>query len=377
MLKTIAKIWLNRLIRKEKKKRHDIFQLSSVRSLLFVELTKFGDVVNILPAIQSFHDAFPKATLAVAFDSRFAEIFNHLEFPVKIIPFTNTRKLNGFLNSLSKTKEERCDVAISMSPGARNGILTLDTHAKAKIGYFAVLDSATPFLHETIVEGFGIELKHKATYGRENITLRAKKICSAIGIPWHDKITFTIQRSLKENVKKQLGLAPISPEKPVVIIHPFAGWKYREWKLSHFLSVARELAGKGSADVILIGMPDELEKVTREKPLPGGVKIFNAESIPNLLALYSMASLYIGNDSGPLHLASMAGVPCVGLFGPAPPELTAPAAGGNIHCYHRVECSPCDQLKCLHPEHPCMEYVASAEVLDAARKLLRIPVNAS
>jgi ADP-heptose:LPS heptosyltransferase len=371
----LAKIWLNRLIRKERGTVQGAIQPASITSLLFVELTKFGDVVTILPVLQSFHDELPKASITVAVQPQFAEIFRFLPFPVEVNPLQNTQTLNGFLNSLSKIKEKQYDLAVSMSPGIRNGILTLSTHAGAKIGYFEVVDSVTPFLHKSTVKAFGIDVKHEETYWRENISLRAKKICSSLGIGWNDNIAFTVPDALRENVRKQLGLAPASPGKPVVVVHPFAGWEFREWKFPNFLSLMQQLAG--SADVVVIGTKVELERITREKPLPGGIKIFDVSRTPELLTLYSISALYIGNDSGPLHLASMAGVPCVGLFGPASPELTAPVGKNNVYCYHKLDCSPCSQQRCVRPEHPCMDIITPDEVLSAVLMLLRLPVNAS
>jgi ADP-heptose:LPS heptosyltransferase len=371
MVKYFAKIWLNRLIHKEKGTARAAIQPGSIASLLFVELTKFGDVVTILPLLQSFHDAFPQASITVAVQPQFAGIFSFLSFPVEVIALQNTQSLNGFLVSRSKIKETQYDLAVSASPGIRNGILTLSTKAKAKIGYFEVLNSVTPFLHNSSVQGFGITLKREETYGRENIALRARKICSSLGIAWNDKISFAVPDALKDTVRTQLGL---HSEKPVVAVHPFAGWKYREWKFASFLSVMQQLTANSAVDVVVIGMQAELERVLQKQPLPGGIKIFDVSKIPELLALYRIAALYIGNDSGPLHLASMACVPCVGLFGPASPELTAPVGKDNAYCYHKLECSPCSQQRCVRPEHPCMELITQEEVLNAALKLL--PVNA-
>jgi ADP-heptose:LPS heptosyltransferase len=246
----------------------------------------------------------------------------------------------------------------------------------ASVGYFEILDSVTPFLHRSKVMGFGIRLKREEMYERENISYRAMKICSALDMPWKEKIFFNLSSTVREKVRIHLGITHASAEKPLVVIHPFAGWKFREWPLSNYMTIAKRMIENQSADVIMIGMQNEIERIGKDHTIPPDVKIFDAEHIPELLALFGRTALYIGNDSGPLHLASMAGVPCIGLFGPASPELTAPISERNVYLYHRVECSPCDQLRCLHTENPCINLILVNEVLDAASKFLIIPVNA-
>lgn len=82
------------------------------------------------------------------------------------------------------------------------------------------------------------------------------------------------------------------------------------------------------------------------------------------------ADLFIGNDSGPLHLAALLGVPVVGLFGPATPEHTAPYAARGVFVYRKVPCSPCSQTLCTMPANSCMNRITVEEVYDAASGLL-------
>lgn len=102
----------------------------------------------------------------------------------------------------------------------------------------------------------------------------------------------------------------------------------------------------------------------------GRVQFFPSSDVLDTAAMIQGAGLFVGNDSGPLHLAALLGVPVVGLFGPAPPERTAPFASRGVFMYRQVACSPCTQTTCAMPGNSCMNRIAVQEVFDVASGLL-------
>ena len=372
MLRFFAKIWLKWLIWRHTGISQNALDPSSIKSLLFIELTRFGDVVTMLPVIRSFHDAFPDATITVAVQAPYAGLLRYLPFSVGVIALKKTDSLWGFFRSVAVIRTIQSDLAVSMSPGIRNAALTLNTSAYAKIGYVDSRDTVTPFLHRYDVRGFGIEMKNES-YSGENITLRANKICLALGITPHDKVPLRIPPAAIASAKKSTG----SNGNPIVLLHPFAGWSYREWKHSNFTALAEKLAAGNPVNIIFLGTEREIARLRQRTSIPAGCTVVNPQHMDELMGLMGIASLYIGGDSGPLHLASMVGVPCVGLYGPASPELTAPVSAVNTYLYHKVDCSPCDQRRCIRPENPCINLIGIYNVLDAANALLRTPVPAA
>jgi len=85
------------------------------------------------------------------------------------------------------------------------------------------------------------------------------------------------------------------------------------------------------------------------------------------------ADLFIGCDSGPIHLATFLGVRSIGLYGPAAPELTRPVWSNSVMfrgLYHPVDCSPCDQRRCVRPGATCMGLISVGEVAETAKAIL-------
>lgn len=109
-----------------------------------------------------------------------------------------------------------------------------------------------------------------------------------------------------------------------VYLHPGAGKPKNRWPADRFATVARELLGRGRDVRLLEGPQDggtvEAVNAALTRPLP----VVRGETIPELAGRFARASLYIGNDSGPLHLAGAVGAPTVGIYGWTDPLEWAP-----------------------------------------------------
>ena len=94
------------------------------------------------------------------------------------------------------------------------------------------------------------------------------------------------------------------------------------------------------------------------------IPIHQAAGKVNLLvfaALCEKADIYIGNDSGPLHIATVMGAPSIGLYGPGDP-IFHPRLPNSRFLHHILECNPCDQVHCKYKEYPCIERITIDEV---------------
>jgi heptosyltransferase-2 len=153
----------------------------------------------------------------------------------------------------------------------------------------------------------------------------------------------------------------------MVIIHPGASKPPRGWHLERFLQVAEELT-KAQREVIFVS-GDPISTA----PYLSVIK----PSLNDFCALLRKSSLFIGNDSGPLHLAQQCGVPVVGIYGPGDPIVTGPRVlSPSRVVYHGFPCSPCRQkfFKECDPAPSnkpyCIETISIAEVLKASSDLL-------
>jgi ADP-heptose:LPS heptosyltransferase len=231
-----------------------------------------------------------------------------------------------------------------------------------------------PHLTTTPVESVGFSLRAEGHPGNGNITARSIAICRALGVQEGiEGPRLTLNKDASSHVGQQLRSIGITPPRPYVVIHPFAGWQYRMWDISNFNILAREIVERLNYDVLFLCSVEEAGYL-----LPSRIMFANDDRVrffpsPDLFAsalVIQQASLFIGNDSGPLHLAAALQVKTVGLFGPASPDLTAPPHRSGTFLYKKVDCSPCSQQQCIKPGHSCMMLISPDEVLAAVLNIL-------
>lgn len=159
---------------------------------------------------------------------------------------------------------------------------------------------------------------------------------------------------------------------PFALLHPTANKPLKRWPIAQFAALAKELHSRGMA-VVLVGTPSEqaaLDELATLCPLPTH-STAGALSLPEFAALASKAALYVGNDSGPMHIAAAVGAPVVGLFGPAEPHVFAPKGPRAAYLQHLQPCCPCDQVHCVQGRS-CVELIQVNEVLKVADLVMRI-----
>lgn len=165
--------------------------------------------------------------------------------------------------------------------------------------------------------------------------------------------------------------------RPLVGICPGATYgPAKRWGLSGFVEVASALRDRRDAKVILMGSAQEAAFIQgmSAKLGPGVLDMSGRTDSEQLAALLSLCDLVVANDSGPMHLASILGVPVVALFGSTDPLATGPMGPHRI-VKAPVECSPCLRRTCLDGSYRCLEAITPGQVLAAAEALLEEAVS--
>lgn len=348
-------------------------QPHAVKSILLVELARLGDVITILPAIPLLRSYFPNARITLLVDQTYVSLLNVLELDAEARGFKHTDSLLGLWSMVQEIRELKADLACSMSPGKRNAVATLASGASGIVGYLAHVDTHTPYLSSTPVEGFGVRLNENVSFHMESIGERPMKVLKALGVESAKRDNcLTLKKEWLLKVRRSLTERGILPSHPFVAIHPFSGWDFRSWPAEKFSLLAHELLKEGWESIVFVCSREEepgLHEIRKQFVGNEQVKFFPSTDAAETAAVISEASMFIGNDSGPLHLASGLGVPSVGLFGPAWPELTAPSGFKGVALHKQVECSPCNQRICVRPENPCMNLITPGEVVESVRRV--------
>jgi ADP-heptose:LPS heptosyltransferase len=331
--------------------------------MLAVELTRLGDVVAAVNAVRRVRQAIPDGSLHIMVDDRYAALLRDLDLDATVHGVSESATLRGLVRAIGLARRLKADTALSMSPAKRNASVVLASGAPTKVGYLSYTESHTPFLSDTPVEIFGVEPRRRIIYRKENIELRPMHVFQALGL----------EPSPHEGSLPLRHSKGVPSSSAYIVIHPFAAWRFREWSLGNFASLAQSIVLETGMDIVFICSEDEkralevLKTTFRSEPR---IRFFASGNLTESASLMKGAIAFIGNDSGPLHLAASLGVPVIGLFGPADPLLTGPRNSRAICLYHQVECSPCPQTRCVRPDDPCIDLIQPSEVLSALRKVI-------
>src|SRR5439155_1930743 len=173
-------------------------------------------------------------------------------------------------------------------------------------------------------------------------------------------VEMPVPRGASEAVASRLIKAGASLSDQLVVIHVSAGNPFRRWPVASFGDVAAELVSRHrTTRMIITSGPSDRDAAAqviahaRGRVAPEDrVRILECGdfSLSELRALVERAALYIGGDSGPMHVAATSHVPMVSLYGPTLPARSAPWRAGTWPSaaieVHGLECRPCDQRVC-------------------------------
>ncbi len=173
--------------------------------------------------------------------------------------------------------------------------------------------------------------------------------------------------------------APISEQyssKGYIVIHPFAGWAAKEWGLRKFIELAEILSHRIECVIVF---PSEKMKTDIINELESRkIRYTETKSMSDLIEITKHCSLFIGNDSGPLHLANLFGKPTFSIYGPTNPEYHLPVTGNNGFFAKQINCSPQKGEKLCFtnggrngcPSFECMKNITVKEVENNFQKFL-------
>lgn len=159
---------------------------------------------------------------------------------------------------------------------------------------------------------------------------------------------------------------------PRIVLHLGAGFPSKCLPAETFAAVADGLHRNRGAHFVVIGGPDEQslfdDLATRTSaPLQN---LIGRANLRQTAAVIEACDLFIGNDSGPMHLAAAVGTPIVTFFGPSEPHKYRPYTDRHELLEAPLPCRPCDHVHCIHREYLCMTTIPAGAVQLAAQRLI-------
>jgi lipopolysaccharide heptosyltransferase I len=343
--------------------------------LLIVRLSAMGDVIHTLPAAQALREAFPQAMIGWLIEERWAELLCAPGTPRRgprspqrpLVDWVHTVSLVGWRRSLfsiptveriakvwNDVRAVHYDAAIDLQGAIRSAVLARWSGARVVYGATAPRESPSSLLYTRRTIASGVHVIEQNLSVAEAVAQHRLKSPS---------VEFPHDGGVERRIQERLAGAAIGE---FAILNPGAGWGAKRWPVERYGCVARGLAARGLQSIVNYGPGEEGLASEAEAASEGSAKAFPC-SITELIALTRRARLFIGGDTGPLHLAAAMQVPVVAIFGPTDPARNGPY--GTRSVVLRNPASPTTHARIAKPDEGMLEISAEA-VIDAAHKLL-------
>ena len=353
--------------------------------ILVVQLADIGDLILSTPALAALREAHPDSHIAVLTTAHAAPILSGAGIADAIIPFdkhtfdsprallhpANLRR--AFALAL-RLRRERPDAVLMLHHfSTRFGALKFAALAAAAGSRRVIgLENGSGFFLTERLPDDGFGARHQAQYWLD--------VAARLGASPHPRRA-VVGISADDRHAAEALLSPLEPARPIIAIHAGSGGYSlaRRWDARAFAEVADALTARHQAQIVLVGGAGDDTEALRSAMHAPALDLSGRTSLSELAAVLARCQLFLGADSGVMHLAAAVGTPIVALFGPSNPKAWSPWTPDGISIVVRSApaCSPCSYigtqvgLRGGCAARTCMRMVTATQVITACERALR------
>ena len=348
--------------------------------ILIVRLSAVGDVIRTLPAVKALKEHDPSSHIAWVVEEPSKTLLESQPEIDEVIVVPRKRWTDGMRSPLRiwgtvgevrqfvrQLRNQKFDIVFDFHGLLKSGLISYFSGAPKRVGFDRPWSKEWNCLFSNVRVKLPKEKIKKMNRFEQNfallrgIGLDVKDVKTGLSIPSGD-------REVVESFFKNLA-APV--KRPLIAIHPGTSQKtrYKRWMLDRYAQLSDRLVRELGATVLFSWGPDELDwvKAIQKEMKEPSILGPQTGSLTQLGEVFRHCDLYVGGDTGPMHVASMMGIPVVAIFGPTYPEVNAPF-GRHRMVRRDVECNPCRNRSC--EELTCLKAVTVDDVFQAVKDLL-------
>jgi ADP-heptose:LPS heptosyltransferase len=327
----------------------------SPRRICLIKPSALGDIVNALPVLSALRQRWPEAWIAWVVNRSLRSLLDGHPALDEVIVYDRggmMRSPSGlvqFARFLRQLGRGEFDLTVDLQGLLRSGLMTFATRAGVRVGLGDAREGATRFYTHRVdpLGGRGEShavarlLRLAEVFGADVSEPRFELACDAADRRWAREAMADVPR-------------------PRLILNLGARWETKRWPPEHFAAIARRAVATRGAGLVAVGAPEDCPLVedlrARLDPIPL-LDLCGRTTLPQLAALAAESDLVLSNDTGPLHLATAAGVRVVGLYTCTSPRLNGPYGLHAAAIQSRVWCAgsylkSCDRLDCMRELTP-------------------------
>jgi len=334
-----------------------------------------GDVVLALPSLQALRGIYPNARVTAIIKFPTDQLLSRHKGVVDTVLKFPKNKGDGYIQQYSYAlglRKYKFDLGIIFPNSFHSAFMMMIIGARVRIGY------QTDGRQLLLTHSIPVTQEEKKTQYRVNYFHKILSPLNSVLTPAHYDSKWTKGSMISNEILRIVG---VDRKDFLITIHPGASKIERAWHAERFGILCQNLIKAYPVKIILLGTYEEkslLEKISSYCSSEN-LKIVVKLDLVKITQLVKESQLFIGNDSGLLHVASLAGTPVVGIFGPGQAATTGPFIDSKKQeiVTRNYSCSPCNQRffkECeasLHHKPECLESISVKEVSKAIEKIVK------
>jgi len=355
--------------------------LITPRKILIIRLSAIGDVARTLPALRALRATYASAFIAWVVEDSAADLLRGHPDLDRVFVLERSQWKKDF-RSLNTCGTPFLQLASIMKDIRKEGFdLALDFHGILKSGLISFFSGAAvrAGLRRTYCKEANYLFNNYHVDVGTNAISRIERNLRFVGflgiaVTDHHEPVIPISDVDRASIDRFFGDHTLADHWPLIAIHPGTSRKtlYKRWDPSCYAALADRLIEQHNAKIVWTWGPGELSTVQAVVAMMKHDSIIaGSVTLKQLAELFRRCALFVGSDSGPMHIASFMKTPVVVIYGPTDPVVNAPYRQERSFILRKdVSCNPCREKNCSRLDR--MAAVTTEEVFHAATELLGV-----
>ncbi len=364
------------------------------REVLVIQLADLGDILLTGPFLRELRRFLPQAKVVLAVQPSMFNVVEKCPYIDELclfnwrtvkrwkIAFQGTIRwwLKAFWLTLRRLSKYHFDMAISLrwnndASQAASLILAYSSGAPQRIAYTDGLNDSKLFRSDNV--------NHLTTHGptrgapKHEIEYQLDILHFLGAHPEDTRLEVWTTPEDERFAQTVLDRHGITDKDLLIAFAPGAAWAYRRWPASRFVELGRWLQDNYQAYILILAgtserkLAHDIEKGLQEKRT---LNLAGKTTIREMASVLKSCRFFVGNDSGPMHVAVASGVSVIGLFGPGEYERFKPWGPGHDIVRLGLSCNPCSE-HCQFNEALCIKGIAVSQVQKVLSEKLKLALK--
>jgi 3-deoxy-D-manno-octulosonic-acid transferase len=338
--------------------------------ILCLRLSAIGDLIHALPVAKAMRDSYPEAEISWIVERKAYDLVENNPYLDNVILLPKESWREDFKDEKRQTFQQAKQFFADLKE-EHDFDLALDVHGLFKSGLTAFLSGASRRVGPADGrEGSKLFYNQQVELPEEELHQidRNLHLAQAVGAT-SEELSYGLisSEATKKQVEQLLAAESVNRSKQLIAINPFTSWESKDWSRERYVQLADKLVAEFNCEILFTGGPGDRDKVREMIELMDQVahNLAGETDLKELAELYTRVDLFIGGDTGPMHLAVAQDTKAIVLMGPTNPATHGPYGKQHVVIQPDIDCKNCWNRVCPRDDHLCMEQISVGKVLKA------------